>query len=79
MAIKERTTDSTSLNPFRESVVKIISASINYNSDGRSTLVRTMQTTDGKRHTNTVNISGEDALEHIRQFWSQYRDPDFGG
>lgn len=78
MATRKRTTDSTSLNPFRESVVKLISASINYNADGRSTLVRTMQTVDGKRHTNTVNISGESALEHIRQFWSQYQDPGLG-
>jgi hypothetical protein len=35
-----------------------------------------MQTVDGKRHTNTVTIPEEAALEGIRQFWSQYRDPD---
>jgi hypothetical protein len=79
MAKRKRTIDSTSLNPFRESVVKTISASINYNADGRSTLVRTMQTADGEQHTFTTSIPANIALEHIRQVWTEYREPNLEG
>lgn len=72
MVKHKRTTDSQSLNFFKESVVKILSASVNYHTNGRSTLVRTMQTADGQQHTFTVSISPELALKHIREIWTQH-------
>lgn len=68
MAISKQTTVSSSLNPFRETVVKLISASISYNANGRSVYTRTLQTADGKNHTFTETIDGNRALqclEHV--------------
>jgi hypothetical protein len=59
MVKAKRTTDSTALNPFRASVVKLISARLDYNAEGRCVLVRTFETVDGKRHISKEQIDSE--------------------
>lgn len=74
MAKRKRTVDSTSLNSFRESIVKTISASVSYNSDGRSVVVRTLQTADGEQHTFTNEIPSELALKAVEDVFSWYKE-----
>jgi hypothetical protein len=66
MKRQKRTDTSQSLNPFNEGVVKLISASVTFNKGGRSVLVRTFQTSDGKQHTAKLNIDSDTALNAVK-------------
>lgn len=75
MAKSKQTTPIKSLNPFNEGVVKLISASVIYNQDGRCVFVRTFRTVDGKTHTAKLNVDPEVALSALK---AAYQNIDVG-
>lgn len=77
MATKKQTQTSRSLNPFSESLVKIISASISYNRSGKCVLTRTFQTADGFQHTMSIPLDADAAYKAIEQTYSSTSGEDF--
>lgn len=71
MAKRKQTETRFSLNPFNESLVKIISASVSYNRGGRCVLTRVFQSVDGEIHTSNLSLDADAAYAAIEQTYGQ--------